>query len=365
MNVIMYADEGELLLEVLPDRGARSPWPTAATASPTSIWRCRRGTPRRPPRCGSAASAPASDCPTSGATATSSRSTRRSARARPCATRCAFRPEAGGSRHGAGRPHHRSIRHAASAAWPARRPARRAPSACADRLAELQPGAVHRLRRLRRGVPVRRRARPDLRRRPTCKRFKHTVAIPSMTLYGQFGRDVHPAQVLHALTPRRVRQRLRHVVDVRDARPGHRRPPLRVTAAPGRRSPSPARRSCGWSRSATPSCCRTCCRSRRRASWPPSCSAAGSPRSAGSHPSEIGIFFITPCTAIMNSIVHPVGLDDSYIDGAFGITELYGPLLQGASSRTAAWTPTRASARPACVGHGRRRDRRRCATPTR
>jgi len=31
------------------------------------------------------------------------------------------------------------------------------------------------------------------------KRFKHSVAIPSMTLYGQFGPEVHPGQVLRAL----------------------------------------------------------------------------------------------------------------------------------------------------------------------
>ena len=32
------------------------------------------------------------------------------------------------------------------------------------------------------------------------RRFATTVAIPSLTLYGQFGREVHPTQVLHALT---------------------------------------------------------------------------------------------------------------------------------------------------------------------
>src|SRR5512143_853334 len=31
------------------------------------------------------------------------------------------------------------------------------------------------------------------------KRFKYTVALPSLTLYAQFGRDVHPEQVLAGL----------------------------------------------------------------------------------------------------------------------------------------------------------------------
>jgi hypothetical protein len=45
-------------------------------------------------------------------------------------------------------------------------------------------------------------------------------------------------------------------------------------------------------------------------------------------PDEIGIFFITPCTAIMNSVLAPVGLEQSYLDGAISISELYGPLLK-------------------------------------
>jgi iron only hydrogenase large subunit-like protein len=45
-------------------------------------------------------------------------------------------------------------------------------------------------------------------------------------------------------------------------------------------------------------------------------------------PQDIGIFFITPCTAIMNSIVAPVGLEQSNLDGAFAISEICGPLLK-------------------------------------
>ncbi len=45
-------------------------------------------------------------------------------------------------------------------------------------------------------------------------------------------------------------------------------------------------------------------------------------------PEQIGVFFITPCSAIMQSIVSPVGLHESYFDGAFSIAELYGPVLK-------------------------------------
>lgn len=45
-------------------------------------------------------------------------------------------------------------------------------------------------------------------------------------------------------------------------------------------------------------------------------------------PEKIGIFFITPCTAIMSSILEPVGLEQSYLDGAISIRDLYGPLLR-------------------------------------
>src|SRR4030042_3266104 len=31
------------------------------------------------------------------------------------------------------------------------------------------------------------------------KRFKYTVALPSLTLYAQFGKELHPGQALHAL----------------------------------------------------------------------------------------------------------------------------------------------------------------------
>ena len=47
----------------------------------------------------------------------------------------------------------------------------------------------------------------------------------------------------------------------------------------------------------------------------------------GLRPDQIGVFYTTPCSAIMQSIASPVGLDASYLNGAFSIAELYGPLL--------------------------------------
>jgi hypothetical protein len=48
----------------------------------------------------------------------------------------------------------------------------------------------------------------------------------------------------------------------------------------------------------------------------------------GLPPGEIGLFFIIPCSAILQSIHHPEALEASYFDGAFSIAEVYGPLLK-------------------------------------
>ena len=48
----------------------------------------------------------------------------------------------------------------------------------------------------------------------------------------------------------------------------------------------------------------------------------------GLSPDQIGIFYITPCTAILQSIVSPLGLQESHFDGAFSLAELYGPLVR-------------------------------------
>ncbi len=170
-------------------------------------------------------------------------------------------------------------------------------------------------------------ARPTTSPPSDLKKFRHTVALPSLTLYGQFGRDVDPDQVLRALT------------------------------AYGFDSHYDISWMCEMIAAATDAYLTEC-----RDPWPKisvTCPAIvrliqirypslidniiplETPRELtakllrrrlsaelGLSPDEIGIFFITPCTAIMNSILNPVGLDQSYLDGALSIQELYPFLLR-------------------------------------
>ncbi len=159
------------------------------------------------------------------------------------------------------------------------------------------------------------------------KRFKHTVAIPSLTLYGQFGREFHPDQVLRALR------------------------------SIGFDSTFDLSWMCEMVASATDAWLSEC-----DAPWPKisvTCPAIvrlvqlrypdlldhlvtiETARELSGKwlrrklaqeltlaPEEIGIFFITPCTAIMNSILAPVGLEQSYLDGALAINDIYAPVLK-------------------------------------
>ena len=54
--------------------------------------------------------------------------------------------------------------------------------------------------------------------------------------------------------------------------------------------------------------------------------------SLGMKPEEVGIFYITPCSATMQSIIRPVGIDASNFDGAFSLAEMYGPMLRAIKS---------------------------------
>ena len=159
------------------------------------------------------------------------------------------------------------------------------------------------------------------------RRFKYTVAMPSLTLYSQFGRDVEPGQVLQALLSLGFD-------DVYD-----------LSAM------------CDMHASATDAYLSEC-----RGPWPKisvTCSAVirlillrypelidnllpietarelaakllrrRLVAEKGLAPDDIGIFFITPCSATLHSIHHPEGLEESYLDGAFSIAELYGPMLK-------------------------------------
>jgi len=159
------------------------------------------------------------------------------------------------------------------------------------------------------------------------RRFKYTVALPTLTLYSQFGKEVEPGQVLQAL-------RTLGFDDVYD-----------LSAM------------CDMHASATDAYLSEC-----RGPWPKisvTCPAITrlillrypdmidnllpieTPRELaakllrrrlvaekGLEPGEVGIFLVTPCSAMLQDIHHPETLEASYMDGAFSIAEFYGPLLR-------------------------------------
>ena len=51
-------------------------------------------------------------------------------------------------------------------------------------------------------------------------------------------------------------------------------------------------------------------------------------RQTGLAKEEIGCFFITPCPAKVTDIVSPIGISQSWVDGAFSIADIYKPLLE-------------------------------------
>lgn len=159
------------------------------------------------------------------------------------------------------------------------------------------------------------------------KRFKHTVALPSLTLYAQFGRDVHPAQVLEALktvgfdTTYDVSWMCEMLAGATDAYLAECEgpwPKISITCPAivrlvQMRYPSmlPNLVPMETARELAAKLLR------RKLS-----------RDLSLAPEEIGIFFITPCSAMIHSITNPVGLERSHLDGAFSIAELYPRLLQ-------------------------------------
>ncbi len=176
------------------------------------------------------------------------------------------------------------------------------------------------------------------------RRFKYTVALPTLTLYSQFGRDVEPGQVLQAL-------RSLGFDDVYD-----------LSAM------------CDMHASATDAYLSEC-----RGPWPKisvTCPAVihliqlrypdmidnllpietarelaakllrrRLVAEKGLAPGDIGIFFITPCSAMLQSIHHPEALEASYLDGAFSIAEVYGPLLKAIKASGPVENPPPISAR--------------------
>jgi iron only hydrogenase large subunit-like protein len=159
------------------------------------------------------------------------------------------------------------------------------------------------------------------------KRFKYTVAIPSTTIYTQFGPDFTPAQVASALVANRfdafydvswMCEMVSRAVDAYLSECGGPWPKISVTC---------------------PAIIRLILI--RYPDLVPHLIPVHTPRelaakvarrkyaaTLGMPPDQIGIFYITPCSAMMQSIVAPVGLDESNFDGAFSIAEMYGPMLR-------------------------------------
>jgi NAD-dependent dihydropyrimidine dehydrogenase PreA subunit len=159
------------------------------------------------------------------------------------------------------------------------------------------------------------------------RHFEYKVAVPSLTLYAQFGRDVTPTRVLYALTQLDfdaaydISWMCEMLAGATDAYVNEGQgpwPKISVTC------PAVVRlvqvRYPGLVANLVPiGTARELSGKllRRRLS-----------DELGLAPDKIGIFFITPCTAIMDSILSPVGLEQSYFDGALSIAEIYGPLLR-------------------------------------
>ncbi|MFH1016590.1 MAG: [Fe-Fe] hydrogenase large subunit C-terminal domain-containing protein [Pseudomonadota bacterium] len=167
--------------------------------------------------------------------------------------------------------------------------------------------------------------RPMMSSRSDLGRFKYKVAMPSLTVYAQFGHEVHPGQILEGLKhlgfddTYDISWMCEMIGGATDAH-------LSESKGP-------------W-----PKISVTCPAILRliQIRYPDLVAHVVPIETARElsakllrrklvndlhlDPKEIGIFFITPCTAIMNSIVAPVGIGESYLDGALSIAEIYGPL---------------------------------------
>ena len=189
-----------------------------------------------------------------------------------------------------------------------------------------RPRPLHRLRRVHPLVPARGDARGHRHLRgPQALQVHGGPALADPVLAVRQGGGAGPG----AAGPPQpgLRRRLRPVGHVRHARERHRRLSLGVPRSvaqdlghlPRDHPPDPAPLP-GHDRQ--PAADRDRAGAGREAPAP----AAGGGEAA--RPRDIGIFFITPCSAILQSIHHPEALEASYLDGAFSIAEFYGPLLK-------------------------------------
>jgi iron only hydrogenase large subunit-like protein len=169
------------------------------------------------------------------------------------------------------------------------------------------------------------------------KRFKHTVAIPSLTLYAQFGKNVHPGQVLAALRTLGfdnavdlswMCEMLAGATDAYLSECGEPWPKISVTC------PAVVR----LIQIRYPELINNLVPLETARELAAKLQRRRLVAELKLDPSEIGIFFITPCTAIMKSIVSPVGLEESHLDGALGISDVYGDLLRAIKANPEAST---------------------------
>ncbi len=159
------------------------------------------------------------------------------------------------------------------------------------------------------------------------KKFKYTVAVPSTTLFAQFGSDVQPQEIVSALTHvgfdaffdmSWMCEMVGRAIDTYLSECKGPWPKISITCPAilrliQIRYPDllPHLVPFEVPRELTAKYVRRKLATERHIA-----------------PSDIGVFYTTPCSAIMQSIICPVGLDESYLDGAFSIAELYGPLLK-------------------------------------
>ncbi len=175
-------------------------------------------------------------------------------------------------------------------------------------------------------------------------RFKYKVALPSVTLYSQFGKDVDPGQVLQALRDIGFDEAYdlsamcdmhASATDAYLSECGGPWPKISVTCPAIVRLillrypdmidnllPIETARELAAKLL------------RRRIA-----------AERGLDPGDVGIFFITQCAAILHSIHHPEGLEASYLDGAFSIAELYGLLRRAIKSAGRVENPASVSGR--------------------
>lgn len=159
------------------------------------------------------------------------------------------------------------------------------------------------------------------------RRFKYTVAVPSTTIYTQFGPEYTPAQIAGALVASGFNafydvswmcEMVSRAVDAYLSECQGPWPKISVTC------PAIVRLVLIRYPDLVPHLIpvhvpRELAAKMARRKY---AAALGMP------PEEIGLFYITPCSAMMQSIVAPVGLQESYFDGAFSIAEMYGPMLR-------------------------------------